>query len=195
MTQRQQKLRRLTATAMLAAVSTVLMFFSFNVPFMPPFIKMDFSELPALIATFSFGPVSGVLVCLVKNLVNLLSSTTGGVGELSNFLLGVLFVVPAGIVYKKRHTKKAAVIAAFAGAACMALISIFINYFIVYPIYYNFLPQQAVIAMYQAILPSIENMWQALIIFNLPFTFIKGCASIVITVLIYKPLAPIIKGK
>ena len=93
-------IRKLTVTAMLAAMSSVLMFFSFSVPFMPSFIKMDFSELPALIASFAIGPLSGAAVCLVKNLVNLFFTTTGGIGELSNFLLGVFFVVPAGIIYK-----------------------------------------------------------------------------------------------
>ena len=93
---RRVDVRRITMTGMLSAVATVLMFLSFSIPLVPSFLKMDFSELPALIASFAFGPVSGATVCLVKNLVNVLSTTTGGVGELSNFLLGVSFVVPAG---------------------------------------------------------------------------------------------------
>ena len=94
MNRKNFNVRKLTITAMLAAVSSVLMFFSFNVPLMPSFIKMDFSELPALFASITLGPVSGVVVCLVKNLVNLFFSTTGGVGELSNFILGAFFVLP-----------------------------------------------------------------------------------------------------
>lgn len=100
------QIRKMTVTAILAAVSTVLMFLSFNVPFMPSFIKMDFSELPALIAAFAYGPLSGVIVCLIKNLINLLSTQTGGVGELSNFILGCAFVLPAGLIYKHKKTKK-----------------------------------------------------------------------------------------
>ena len=92
------KTKKLTIIAMLAALASVLMFFSFNVPLMPPFIKFDFSELPAAVAAGLLGPVSGVVVCLVKNLVNLYFTTTGGVGELSNFILGCLFVVPMGII-------------------------------------------------------------------------------------------------
>ena len=98
---KRQNLRTLTMTAMLAAVSAVLMFFSFSVPFVPSFLKLDFSELPALIASFALGPVSGVAVCLVKNLINLMFSTTGGVGELSNFFLGTAFVLPAGFIYRR----------------------------------------------------------------------------------------------
>ncbi|MEG2930105.1 MAG: ECF transporter S component, partial [Oscillospiraceae bacterium] len=105
-------IRKMTMTAMLAAVATVLMFFSFSVPLMPSFIKLDFSELPALLAAFTFGPASGIMVCLVKNLVNLLFTTTGGVGELSNFILGALFVFPAGFIYKKMRTRTGAIVGA-----------------------------------------------------------------------------------
>ena len=114
------QIRKMTVTAILAAVSTVLMFLSFNVPFMPSFIKMDFSELPALIAAFAYGPLSGVIVCLIKNLINLLSTQTGGVGELSNFILGCAFVLPAGLIYKHKKTKKSAVLGALLGAVIMA---------------------------------------------------------------------------
>ena len=188
-------IRKMTATAIMAAVSTVLMFLSFNVPLMPSFIKLDLSELPALISSFAMGPVSGIVVCLVKNLINLFFTTTGGVGELSNFILGCAFVVPAGLIYKFRRTKKWAIIGSFIGAASRAILSIFSNYYIVYPIYTAFIPMDAIIGMYRAINPSVENLWQCLLIFNLPFTFIKGMISVVVTLLVYKKLSPIINGK
>ena len=191
----QNKTRKLTATAMLAAVATVLMFFSFNVPLMPSFIKMDFSELPALMASFAYGPLAGVTVCLVKNLVNVFFTTTGGVGELSNFLLGAMFVAPAGFIYQKLKSKKGAFIGALVGSITMAVFSVITNYYIVYPVYTVFMPMEAILGMYQAINSHIENLWQALIIFNMPFTFIKGMASLFMTMLIYKPLSPILKGK
>ncbi len=181
-------------TAMLAAVSSVLMFFSFNVPLMPAFIKMDFSELPALIASFALGPISGVTVCLVKNLVNLFFTTTSGVGELSNFLLGALFVAPAGWIYSKMKRRKGALIGSLVGAVTMAIVSVFTNYYVVYPIYTAFMPMEAIMGMYQAINPAVENLWQALLWFNMPFTFLKGMASVAITFVIYKKISPIIKG-
>ena len=187
------KTRKMVVTAMLAAVSSVLMFFSFNVPLMPSFIKMDFSELPALIASFALGPVSGVTVCLIKNLVNLFFSTTGGVGELSNFLLGSLFVAPAGIIYRKLKGRKGALIGSLVGALTMALVSVLTNYYVVYPIYTGFLPMEAIMGMYQTINPSVENLWQALLMFNMPFTFLKGMASVAITFAIYKKISPILK--
>ena len=192
---KRKDIRKMTSTAMLAAVSTVLMFFSFSVPLMPSFIKMDLSELPALLASFTFGPMAGVTVCLVKNLINVFFTTTGGVGEVSNFLLGSMFVAPAGFIYQKMRTKKGAVIASVIGAATMAGLSLITNYYIVYPVYTNIMPMEVIIGAYSAINPNVTNLWQALLWFNVPFTFIKGMVSVVITMLIYKPLSPILRGK
>ncbi len=194
------KTKKLTVTAILAAVSSVLMFFSINVPLMPSFIKLDLSELPAVIASFVLGPVSGVVVVLVKNVVNLFFTTTGGVGELSNFLLGCALVIPTGIIFKKGRNYKSAIIGSLVGAVSMAILSVATNFFIVYPIYYNFLPLEAILGMYNIINPFIgteptnENLLRALLVFNMPFTFIKGMISAVITMLIYKPLAPVLKS-
>ena len=109
--------RKLTGVAMLSAVSVVLSFLSFPVPLMPSFIKLDFAELPALIAAFAYGPISGVAVCLVKNLIALLKTSSGGIGTLCNFLLGVSFVVPAGIVYLKKRSRSGALIGALVMAS------------------------------------------------------------------------------
>lgn len=186
---RNVKVRKLVLTAVLAAVSSVLMMFSFSVPLMPPFIKMDFSELPAVIAAFSLGPVSGVAVCLVKNLVNLTMTTTGGVGELSNFLLGATLTLVAGLLYRLKPGRRWMVlVAGMVGAAAMAGVSMLTNYYITYPIYTAFMPMEAIIGAYQAILPWVDNLWQALAIFNLPFTFIKGMVSVVIAVVVALPI-------
>ncbi len=186
--------RRLTGTAMLAAVAYILMFLEFPIPLIPSFIKMDFSELPALIASFAYGPLSGVLVCLIKNLIHLTNTQTGGVGELSNFILGAIFVLSAGIFYKKMHNKKGAVIGSVLGALIMGLVSLVTNYYVVYPIYTNFMPMETIIAAYQAIYSGVKDLWGCLIVFNLPFTVFKGLCSVLITFLIYKPLSPILKG-
>ena len=189
------KIRMLTGTAMLSAVAYVLMFLEFPLPMLiPPFIKMDFSELPALIASFAYGPAAGVLVCLIKNLLHLMNTQSGGVGELSNFLLGAVFVFTAGIFYKKMHTKKGAIIGAVLGTVVMGVLSVFINYYIVYPIYTNFMPMEAIIAAYQLIYTGVSDLWGCLIVFNLPFTVFKGLCSVLITVFVYKPLSRLLKG-
>lgn len=188
------KTRRLAGTAMLAAVSTVLSFLAFPVPLMPSFIKLDFAELPALIAAFAYGPISGVAVCLVKNLVSLMKTSSGGIGTLCNFLLGVAFVVPAGIIYLKKRTRGGALIGALAGTLFMALLSLPFNYFIVYPMYTAFMPMEAILGMYQALNPKVQTLWDALLWFNAPFTLVKGLCSVAIAFLIYKPLSPFLKG-
>lgn len=189
------RIRKLTGTAMLSAIAYILMFLEFPIPFLiPPFIKMDFSELPALLAAFAYGPLWGVAVCLIKNLIHLLNTQTGGVGELSNFLLGAVFVFSAGLIYRKNHTKKGAMTGAVVGAAVMGVVSLFTNYYIVYPIYTNFMPMEAIIGAYQLIVPSVDDLWDCLIIFNLPFTVFKGLCSLVICMLVYKPLRNILKG-
>ncbi|MCI5877809.1 MAG: ECF transporter S component [Lachnospiraceae bacterium] len=192
---RQHNVRYMTVTAMLSAVAFALMFFEFSIPFLvPSFIQMDLSELPALIGAFAMGPWYGVIICLIKNLIHLLITTTGGVGELSNFILGAAFVLPAGLIYQRKKTKKNAVIGSVFGAAFMALLSVASNYFIVYPVYTAFLPMDTILAMYQEILPSADTLLKCLVIFNMPFTFVKGMLSVIITLLIYKHISPIIKG-
>lgn len=187
--------RYLTVTAMLSAVAYILMFLDFSVPFMPGFIKMDLSELPALIGSFSMGPLCGVMICLVKNVLHLFITTTGGVGELSNFILGVAFVLPAGLIYKHKKTRKTALAGSLLGAVIMAVFSVVSNYFLVYPVYYNFMPEDRILAAYQLILPSMKSILQCLVCFNMPFTFVKGLFSVVITFLVYKHISPILKGR
>ena len=191
-------IRELTVTAMLAAVATVLMFLDFSLPmFIPGFVKMDVSELPALLASFSLGPVYGVAVCLIKNLLNLIfHGSTGGIGELCNFLLGAAFVATAGIIYRRSKSRKTAVIGCLVGAADMAVVSVPVNYFISYPVYAKmFGGIDAILAAYQAINPNVDGLLQCLVVFNLPFTFVKGLLDSVLCFLIYKPLSTILHGR
>ena len=185
--------RKIAITALLSAVATILMFLSFPLPFLiPPFIKMDFSELPALLAAFSMGPISGVAVCLVKNLINLLFTTTGGVGELCNFLMGVCFVLPAGWIYRVKKTRGGALLAAAIGAVAMAVLSVPVNYFISYPFYTSLMPLDTIIGMYQKLVPSVDGLLSCLVVFNMPFTLLKGALDVMLAFLIYKPLSPLL---
>lgn len=193
-TVKRVNVRYLTVTAMLSAVAYILMFLDFSVPFMPAFIKMDLSELPALIGSFAMGPVCGIVVCLIKNVLHLFITTTGGVGELSNFILGVAFVLPAGLIYRHKKSRKSALIGSLVGAVVMGVFSIISNYYLVYPVYYNFMPEETVLNAYQALIPSMKSILQSLVCFNMPFTIIKGLFSVVITFLIYKHISPILKG-
>ena len=194
-THARSRTHRLTVAAMLSAVSTVLMFVDFSVPFMPAFIKLDVSELPALLASFSIGPWYGVAVCLVKNVINLLRTSTGGVGELSNFLLGAIFVGLSGVIYQRfghHKSRRGALLGALIGAVAMAVLSVPVNYYLTYPIYAKFMPIDVIVGMYQAIRPSASGLLDCLVTFNMPFTFLKGVLDVALCFLIYKPLSPLL---
>ncbi|MCR5210957.1 MAG: ECF transporter S component [Lachnospiraceae bacterium] len=188
-------IRFIAVTGILSAAAFVLQLIEFPLPFLiPSFIKFDFSDLPALIGSFSLGPVCGIMIELVKNLFHSLVSQSFGVGELSNFLLGAVFVGVAGIIYRFKHNKKGAIIGSLIGAISMAIVSLPFNYFIVYPVYYNFMPKETIVSAYQAIVPAADSIEKCLLIFNVPFTFMKGLIDCLITFLIYKKLSPILKG-
>ena len=187
---------KLAVTGMLTALAIVLQYIEFPVPMLvPPFLKMDFSDLPELIAAFVIGPVWGVAVCFLKNLIHIPFGSTGGVGELSNFLLGAVFALTAGLIYQRNKTKKTALLACALGSLAMAVFSFPINYFIVYPVYSNLWfggNMGLIVDMYKLILPFSDSLEKCLVIFNVPFTLVKAIIVSVITMLIYKPLSRLV---
>lgn len=192
----KNNIRDLTTIAVMAAIASVLMILEFTVPFVPVFLKFDFANLPALLVSFAIGPVAGVMVELLRNVIHLPFTHTACAGELANFLISASFVFISGTIYRLSRSRKGAIIGSVTGAVASALICIPVNYYISYPVFAKvFAPMDTIMEMYQAIIPSIENLWQALLIVNMPFTFIKGIICVLITFLIYKPLSPILKGK
>ena len=193
--------RAMAITAMLSALAFVLMYLEIPIPLMPSYIKFDFSDLPAVIGAFALGPVYGVVIELIKNVIHLVVSQSMFIGEMSNFILGAVFVCCAGLIYKFNRTKKGAIIAGIAGAVAMGLVSIISNYFIVYPVYVNVFfggDENICVATYDVIsydllhIGHVKSLIQCLVCFNLPFTVLKGLISVVITMLVYKPLRKII---
>lgn len=193
----KQNIRNIAVTAIMGAIGFILMMLEFPISFLiPSFIKFDFSELPALVTSFALGPWWGVLVCFIKNALHLFVGTTAGVGELSNFVLGAIFVYASGVVYKRNKSRKGALVGALIGAVLMAATSVATNYFFVYPIYAKMLiPMDAIVGMYSALLPSVDTLLKALLIFNLPFNLAKGLIDAAICFVIYKKLSPILKSK
>ena len=193
----KKNLRKWIVCAMFSAIAVILMFFfEFALPFLPPYLKVDFGELPALIAAFVLGPWWGVLVCFMKNLICLTTTGTGGVGELANFIIGAVFVFFAGFIYKKNKTKKTAIIGCIIGTAIASIISFFVNYFITYPFYSAvMMPYDVIVGMYSAICPWANTLVKGLLIFNLPLTFVKDIIISLVTILVYKKISPVIKGK
>ena len=197
-----QRTRKIAVAAMLAVIAAVLQFIEISIPIMPSFVKFDLSDLPALLGAFALGPWWGVVIQLVKNLLHLPFGSSAGVGELCNFLLGGVFVLIAGLVYYHRKTRGTALLGSVLGTLGMALVSLPLNYFFVYPAYIAILhfPKEAIIAAYEAILgsvgrfPTANPLLNCLLIFNFPFTAAKGALDAAVCFLIYKPLSPILKG-
>ena len=187
---------KLAVSGMLSAVAFVLMFLEFPIPaLIPSFIKLDVSDLPELLAAFALGPAWGVAVTLLKNLLFCVIRGTHSayVGELCNFLLGSVFAFAAGVVYHRGKSRKSALAGALSGAALMAVLSVPINYFLVYPAYVAAgWPMEAIIGMYQAINPTVDGLLDCLVRFNMPFTFFKGMLDVLLCFLVYKPLSPLL---
>ena len=187
--------RKIAISAMLAAIGVILQMMEIPLPFIPSFIKLDFSDLPGFIGAFVCGPLAGVLITLIRNVIHIFMGSSAGIGELSNFILSASFVLTAGLIYKKMPNIKGVIIGGVAGAVIMGVVSFPVNNFIIYPLYYSVMgfPEEAILQMYQAIRPSTKSIAEALIVFNVPFTIAKGLISLIITASIYKPLEKLIK--
>ncbi len=187
-------IRYITVTAIMAALSFVLMLLEFATPLTPVFLKFDFSDLPAFITAFSLGPFWGVTVELLKNVMHLPFSHTSCVGELANFIVGSCLVIPAGLIYQFVRSRKGALLGSLAGAFTAAVVSFPVNYFITYPFYSNFMSMDAIISAYNTIIPVADTLPKALLIVNVPFTFVKGIVCCAINFAIYKKISPLLKG-
>lgn len=186
--------RMLAMSAMLSAVSFILAFLEFPVPLSPSFARMDLSDFPALIGAFAFGPISGLLIEFVKNALHLLTTSTGGVGELANFIMGGSFVITAGLIYKFHKTKKTAGIACIIASVVMGIVAALTNYFILLPMFEQFMPLDAVIASFGEFIPFIKTKLDVVLYNALPFNFLKCLVISGFTMLFYKHLSPILKG-
>ena len=186
--------------SMLSAVSVVLMLFEFPIPFIaPPFYELDFSEVPVLLGAFALGPLAGVVIELLKILLNLLinGTITAGVGEFANFVIGISFVLPAELIYKRHKSRKNAIIGMAVGGASMVVLGCFINAFIMIPAFGAALkmPMDSFISMGKAIHPSIDSILGLVIFCVAPFNALKAVLVSIIVNFIYKPLSSVIKVK
>lgn len=187
--------RNFTVAAMLSAVSFVLAFLRLPMPLAPAFAQMDLSDLPALLAAFSLGPSWAVLVELVKNLLQLFHTRTGGVGELANFLMGSVLCLAAGLIYRRRRSKRMAALGCAAGCALMAAVAALVNVALLFPLYQAFMPLDELIAAFSAIVPWIDSTLDVVLWSIIPSNLCKGAVLAVLVMLIYKPLSPVLKGR
>lgn len=186
--------RKISMTAMLSAVSFILAFAEFPVPLSPSFAKMDLSDFPALIGAFAFGPVAGLMIELVKNALQLLTTSTGGVGEFANFIMGGSFVFTAGLIYKCHKSKKTAWIACLVSSVVMGIMAAVMNYFVLLPLFEQFMPVDQLIASFGEFIPFIKTKLDVVLYNAFPFNLLKGLVIGIFTMLVYKKLTPILKG-
>lgn len=188
---------RLVKTSILSAVAFIIMMIDFPLPIFPEFLKIDLSDIPALIGAFAMGPVVGVIIELVKNILHLLVTKTAGIGEVANFIVGSTLVFVSAYVYSKNKTKKTAIISLVLGTIAMAIVAGLMNYFILIPLYESALkfPISAMIGAAASINSVITNL-ETLVLFSIvPFNILKGTIVSLVVLLIYKKVEPIIKPK
>ena len=191
---RKRMIRRITSAAILTAMAVVLMYLEIALPFMPPFLKFDFSEIPVLVGSFALGPVYGVVIELLKNLIHLPVSATSGIGEMSNFLTGSIYVFSAGLFYRRHRTRKGAIIGMLIATAALTFIAVPLNYFVTLPLYGIVLgyTTEAIVGMSQAVNPLITSKLSLILWGFVPFNLFKGLVVAFVTFWIYKPISKVI---
>ena len=192
--------RKMAVVGMFSAISTILMLFEFPLPFAPSFYELDFSELPILVGTFAFGPMAGVMMEFLKILLKLCikGTSTAFVGDLANFVVGCSFILPASVVYAFRKSKKSAIIACIVGTLTMTIFGTAFNAVYLLPTFSKLfhLPMEQILAMGAELNPLVRegNLFSFVAACVAPLNLIKGASVSIITLLIYKPLSPIIKS-
>ncbi|MEA5013683.1 MAG: ECF transporter S component [Candidatus Limiplasma sp.] len=188
--------RDMSTIAVLAAVASVLFVLEFAVVPGVPFYKMDFSNLPVLLGTFAMGPLAGTLILGIKSLVGLLHSSSQGVGELADFLIGLAMVLPAGFFYQKNKSRKGAIVGMAVGAVLASLTGIVLNAYLLIPFFSVMfhLPVEAIVKMGATLIPSIDSLLKFVLYITGPFNLLKWIALSVVGTLMYKPLSPILHG-
>lgn len=186
--------RTITMIAVLSAISFVLAFIEFPVPLSPSFARMDLSDLPALIGAFTSGPLSGLCIELIKNVLQWFTTSTGGIGELANFIMGASFVVTAGSIYQFHKTRRMALVACLIGSVIMGVAAAVVNYCILLPLFESFMPLDQLIASFEEFIPFIHSKLDIVIYNAFPFNLLKGIVISIVTFILYKRLTPVLKG-
>lgn len=196
-TRTRVNVRTIAQIGMLSAIAVVLMLFEIPLPFAPSFYEIDFSEVPVLVGCFAMGPAAGMLIELVKIVLNLLinGTITAGVGEAANFLIGCALCVPAGMIYRAKKTRNGALAGMAAGTVLMTVIGCFLNAYVLLPVYAKafHMPIDGLIEMGNAVNGSITTLTTFVIFAVAPFNLLKGVLVSLIVFLIYKKISPVFK--
>lgn len=190
--------RTMVKISVLGVIAFILMLLDFPLWFTPPFLKFDVSDVPALIGSFALGPMAGVIVQLVKNLLKILlaGTNTAVVGEIANFIVGSVFAYVAGLIYYKEKTFKNAVIGLVVGTIAMTVAISIANYYIMIPFYAKAygMPLDKIITISGAVNKYVVDLKSLIIFAVIPFNLLKGVVVSLITILLYKRVSPILKS-
>lgn len=193
--------RKMAMIGMFSAIAMILHIFDFPLFFIPGFYKLDFSELPILIGSFAFGPAAGVMMEFVKILLKLCvkGTSTNFVGDLANFAVGCSFILPASAIYAFYKSKKSAVIACVAGTLVIVFFGSAFNAFYLLPAFSRLygMPLEEILKAGAAVNPFVKegSVLSFVAACVAPLNLIKGVSVSIVTMLVYKPLSPIIKGR
>ena len=172
---RSSKLVKLVVLSLLATVSLVLFFISFPLPLLPPYLKVDFSDIPALLAGLIFSPLAGIFVVLMKNIIYFIATgATDPIGVVANFIAGTIYIFPVAYLYHKYNGVKSIISGLVIGTVVMAVTMSVLNYFVILPAYSWLIGMEM----------NDTIKWASVVGGVLPFNFIKG----VIVSLLFVPL-------
>ncbi len=192
-----KSVRMLTRAAVLAAIALILFMpaFELALPFFPPWLKLDISAVPVLLAGFAMGPIGGLAVQAVKSVLHLFWSSTGGVGELADFLMGASLMLPAALIYLRKKTFSGALIGLVCGILCATGVGILSNYYIMLPLYTQTMSMDQIIGAAAGSNAAIQDVKGYLVYGVLPFNLLKGVVVSLVTMLLYKRVSPILHEK
>ena len=182
----------MTRIAILTAIASIL--FLIEIPVVA-FYKLDLSNLPVLLGTFSMGAVPGLIILFLKSAIGLLHSSSAGVGELADFIMGAALILPAALIYHRNKTRKSAIIGMLIGTLCTAIAGVLVNKFIMLPFYMGAFHMDMQGILDFARVTGVDTEWKLLLLITGPFNLLKGTVLCIVTGLIYKPLSPILHEK
>ena len=182
----------MTRIAILTAIASIL--FLIEIPVVA-FYKLDLSNIPVLLGTFSMGAVPGLIILFLKSAIGLLHSSSAGVGELADFIMGAALILPAALIYHRNKTRKSAIIGMLIGTLCTAIAGVLVNKFIMLPFYMGAFHMDMQGILDFARVTGVDTVWKLLLLITGPFNLLKGTVLCIVTGLIYKPLSPILHEK
>ena len=187
--------KMITRVGVLGAIASVLAYIP-GIPIIPPIYKLDFSTVPVLLGGFSMGPLPGLCILFIKNLVSLTNTSSMGVGELADFMTGAAILIPSALVYKRSRTLKGALTGLLWGILCMVAVGAIANYFIMIPFYVNVMhmPLETILSMIAQVIPAVDSLPKLILLATSPFNLLKGVVLSLVTCVLYKRLSPILKN-